>query len=146
MAFPAAVFGQGSGEIVLADVECSGEESSLDDCSKNLQGINTCTHNQDAGARCMGIIKVSITSLFIYLHGKLFLLVHSTIAVIVTSCNDGEVRLVDVEVNSEGRVEICINGTWGTVCDDGWDSNDAAVVCRQLGLPTSGMFFTTTSQ
>ena len=53
-------------------------------------------------------------------------------------CTTGQPRLVGGNVENEGRVEVCINGSWGTVCDIEWDGTDAAVVCTQLGYLHEG--------
>lgn len=54
-----------------------------------------------------------------------------------TECDTGAIRLVNGTVN-QGRIEVCSNNVWGTVCDDQWSGFDAAVACRQLGFSPSG--------
>ena len=50
----------------------------------------------------------------------------------------GDIRLAEGTSPLEGRVEICYNDFWSTICHNGWDSLDARVVCRQLGFSASG--------
>ena len=52
----------------------------------------------------------------------------------------GDIRLVGGSYQWEGRVEIFISGTWGTITDSEWTNNDAQVVCRKLGHFRPGTF------
>ena len=60
-----------------------------------------------------------------------------------SNCSDGEVRLVGGLNEYEGRVEVCVSSTWGTVCSGNyyWDISDGKVVCRQLGHQQLGKVY-----
>ena len=60
--------------------------------------------------------------------------------VLCVGCTENGVRLFGGSTKQEGRVEICRNNTWGTLCDDRWDGSDASVLCRQLGFSSAGTY------
>ena len=98
---------EGGGQIWFDDVQCSGSENRLVDCSTSAY-VN-CPSNRVAGVRCQGT---------------------------ASTCDDGDIRLYGGHY--QGRVDVCYNNHWGTVCSHHWDTTDAVVACRQLGLPTAG--------
>ena len=59
----------------------------------------------------------------------------------IVECVDGEVRLMNGETITEGRVEVCLEGHWGTVCINLWTTKNTDVVCGQLGLLSSGIVY-----
>ena len=54
--------------------------------------------------------------------------------VIVSDMPKVMVRLDGGNTSREGRVEVLHNNIWGTVCDDGFEEEDARVICRMLGF------------
>ena len=63
----------------------------------------------------------------------------------VDLCNSGDVRISGGPSVLVGRVEVCVNRTWGTVCEDLWSDVHASVVCRQLGHSLNGTLQTNLS-
>lgn len=64
----------------------------------------------------------------------MFISFHSDVSTPIGNCRDGDVRLVGGSNNTIGRVEVCINRAWGTMCNRRFGTNEALVICKQLGF------------
>ena len=89
--------------------------------------------------------EISIKKLYLTFFNLCFInidWVSYSIDLFLAICTYGDVRLAGGSNQYEGRVEVCINDQWGTVCDDHWSAPDATVICRQLGYAYTGSEFT----
>ncbi|NXT96676.1 DMBT1 protein, partial [Anhinga rufa] len=109
LAMSEAQFGPGSGNILLDDVQCRGDEDDLWECSHRGIPVHNYQHKEDASVVCA--VPMHFPLLF----------------------QDMPLRLVNGGNACSGRLEVFHRGSWATVCDDGRDVKDATVVCRQLG-------------
>ena len=75
-----------------------------------------------------------------YTSGIAYLLLLLLLMLQYLGCTEGDIRLLGGTTLLEGRVSLCKNNVWGTVCDSGWQSIDATVVCRQLGFSVAGRY------
>ncbi len=57
----------------------------------------------------------------------------------ISTCTNGDVRLVGGDSQHEGNVQTCVNGEWGSVCHNNWHTLEAFVVCKQLGYSLIGI-------
>ena len=131
MARRQAAFGQGTGSIFLDNVVCNGNEVRLTDCASNPLAAHNCLHTEDAGVVCQPAISRTLCFSTLYTSCCIFLMAELT--VFYAACTQGDIRLVAGALSNEGRVEVCNQNQWGSVCSIGWGVPDARVACYHAG-------------
>ena len=120
------MFGSGYSRPILIDgITCTGNEDNILNCS--YDSVRNCDHSEDAGVICGAVCRSGTVRLAIGDINELYQGLQSL----------DEDYFIKNEL-ARGRVEVCVGGHYGTICDDHWDNKDASVVCSQLGFSPYG--------
>ncbi|KAM6141155.1 scavenger receptor cysteine-rich domain-containing protein DMBT1-like [Erethizon dorsatum] len=135
-----AQFGEGKGEFLLDDVDCTGTESFLGQCPHAGWHLHNCGAGEDASVICAAPSTSAVLDINHPTMSPVLPVADSAAAnrrASVPGLSPPEawprLRLVNGTGRCSGRVEVSYQGTWGSVCDEGWGLPEAQVVCRQLG-------------
>lgn len=132
---------------------CTGSESHLRDCPF-LEPSRTepCGYRRNAYIVCQGMaIKSHICYLYLTTDCPRFqnyssvYQINTALSTLESNCNAGEVRLLDGPNVREGRVEVCINNAWGTICNEQFGVDEAIVTCTQMNFSNEGNCFSATN-
>ncbi|XP_052689239.1 deleted in malignant brain tumors 1 protein-like isoform X3 [Crassostrea angulata] len=132
-------FGLGNSNFLLDEVNCTGGESSLEECNKNPWKEHDCGSYEEAGVVCYPF-KACTEKEFQCDNERC--LIPQQVCDGTEHCRDGsdeqscdiQVNLVNGETPYSGRVEIVRNGMRGTICDDGWTDASARIICKLMGF------------
>ena len=122
----------------ISSLQCDGNESSLIDCK--FSPFSFCYIFDYAGVICQG--GCPLEKLYSAWDNQfktvMYICLWKGPNTTSDGCIHGDIRLINGSKENEGRVEVCINEVWGTICDYGWDVADANVACRQAGFSDTG--------
>ncbi|XP_019630689.1 PREDICTED: deleted in malignant brain tumors 1 protein-like [Branchiostoma belcheri] len=127
---------QGPGPPYMADLRCNGNESSLFNCPYAGWGSHDCGEDEGYAGVVCGTLIIIYNTYYIASSRVNF---HHVYMCVIIYLDPRRIRLIGGSGSNEGRVEVRPEDgmTWGTVCHNRFNMDDADVVCRMLGYPNA---------